>query len=686
MFLKTVSVTLVASMVSSVAWAAPSDLQVGTGGACTVDTFRRDAVVFSNRDYRLAEPPEALKGLPFVRMPIDGTKRVVCRTDGEVSVLTPQRVGPATSLEEYLVRSGFVRDERVPLFSLFGTNEHEKVHLFRRRVRAGESFLLDKWAVLVDVGKVEPVAFGTASRDWSRNDGERLYNGIVLPRDWPPRNIDLSKREVQRVPYLDCRPEVVDIDVGRQLFVDDFLVEKSSFLRMYKLPRKHPANPVLRPESPLDAPPGTQGGVSRPCVWFVPSLGVYRLWYVAGTYYKGTVCVAESRDGLHWTRPSFDVNPGTNQSWPMGFQTDSWSVAPDPFAPAGSNRWKLFATNPGGLAHAWSFDSSDGIHWGNRTSTGKTEDRATMFFNPFRRKWVYSIKGSCSGRVRRYHECGDFLKGAEWDFATTPWWTGADREDPAEPGYGHAPQLYNLDAVAYESLILGFFEIHRGPENHICTPRGLPKLNEITFGYSRDGFHWHRPDRRAHLSASRADTWDRGFIETCGNCCVIVGDELWFFHSGCRGDWNLRTEPKWLNMYDRNAIGVSVLRRDGFCALNAGGRMESLTTRPVRFSGRHLFVNADVAEGELRVEVLDNDGNVIPGFGKEACRAVSVDSTKVEVQWSNDLSAIAGRPVCFRFLMCRGDLYSFWVSKNRQGASGGWLAGGGAGYGSWRDD
>ena len=665
-------------------WGASADLEIATAGNWSRDEFRSGRLVFSDRTYRLAQPPAVLDGKAFVRAPIDGM-RVTSRTAGTVCALTPRRVPHATSLEESLTRQGFVRDASIPLFSLFGTNEHEKVYAYRKDVKAGESFRLRKWAVLVDVGAV--ACRRPAPTDWTKNDGERLYNGIVLPREWPPENIDLNSSEPMPVPYLAHPPAVVDIDVGRQLFVDDFLVESSDFLRMYKLPRRHPANPIFRPEAPLEFPKGTLGGVSRPGVWYVPELGVYRMWYVAGTYFRGTVFIAESKDGLHWTRPVFDVNPGTNQTWPMEFQSDSWSVFPDPFAAPGTPvRWKLFATNPGGIQSAWSFDSTDGVHWAHKTSTGRTGDRATMFFNPFRRKWVYSVRAIGKGRVRKYRECDDFLAGADWDYDELPWWTGADRLDPPEPGYNHVPQLYNLDAVAYESLMLGFFEIHRGPENHVCDRRGLPKLNEITFGYSRDGFHWSRPDHRAHLPASRADTWDRGFLETCGNCCAIVGDELWFFYSGCRGDEDLRTDPTWGSMYDRNAIGVATLRRDGFCALSAGGSVATLTTRPVRFSGSHLFVNVDAARGEFRAEVLDADGKPIEGFTADKCRPVTTDSTKVAVTWPQDLSSLANHPVRFRFTMRKGDFYSFWVAKDARGASNGWLAGGGTGYRAWRDE
>ena len=62
-----------------------------------------------------------------------------------------------------------------------------------------------------------------------------LYNGIVLSEDWPPRRTreDLLAFEPMRVPYLENPPEVIPIDLGRQLFVDDFLIENTTLRRTF---------------------------------------------------------------------------------------------------------------------------------------------------------------------------------------------------------------------------------------------------------------------------------------------------------------------------------------------------------------------------------------------------------------------------------------------------------------------
>ena len=83
--------------------------------------------------------------------------------------------------------------------------------------------------------------------------GETLHNGIVLPSPWPPRLPDFPtsvEKEPVVPPYLASPPDVIPIDVGRQLFVDDFLVAGTTLKRTFHLAKYHPASPVLKPDKP----------------------------------------------------------------------------------------------------------------------------------------------------------------------------------------------------------------------------------------------------------------------------------------------------------------------------------------------------------------------------------------------------------------------------------------------------
>jgi len=513
--------------------------------------------------------------------------------------------------------------------------------------------------------------------------GELLYNGIRLPEVWPPRNVDPRDTAPMHVPYLESRPAVVPIDVGRQLFVDDFLVERTDMHRVYHRPEKFAGNPILRPETPLERDPGNNpAAAAKGGLWWDPATQRFQMWYDAG--WIQTICYATSRDGLHWERPSLDIRPGTNQAFPRDLLPDTWSVVLDPAAKDPQQRYKITVRMPGGgYTKGVSMTSPDGIHWSNRVATGPAGDCSTMFYNPFRKKWVYSLRSSFRGRSRDYWECDDFLAGARWQLGNPVLWVGADRLDPPDPVIQRRPQLYNLNAVAYESILLGAFDIHRGPENEVCNRLGLPKITETNFAYSRDGFHWYRPDRRAHIPAERRDVWDRGYIRSLSNLCCVRGDRLWFYYTAVQGDTTKTNCPEKRNgMYSRGATGVAFLRRDGFASMEAGPSVATLTTRPLTFRGRRVFVNAATQAGELRVEILDPAGQVIAPYSAAHCRPIAADTTLSEVTWegANDVAALAGRPVRFRFTLRQGALFAFWVSRDGSGRSDGYVAGGGPGF------
>ena len=53
---------------------------------------------------------------------------------------------------------------------------------------------------------------------------------------------------------------------------------------------------------------------------------------------------------------------------------------------------------------------------------------------------------------------------------------------------------------------------------------------------------------------------------------------------------------------------MATLRRDGFASMKADAKEGFLTTQPVVFSGKFLYVNIDNPKGMLKVEMLDPKG------------------------------------------------------------------------------
>jgi len=664
----------------------------GTG---QVDIFKPGVKLFTDRPYLLKECPEWLKSKTFLRNSIDKPEDWTVVSAGILTVLTPVEHEQSTSQIQALDDAGFERIEKPAQFQLFGNSAWNQTVIFQKQVEPGERFLFGKWVVAVGFSG----ASGSIEKSWSKNNGELLYNGIRLPQEWPPLDIDIADPSPIAVPYLDFPPAIILIDVGRQLFVDDFLIESTDLNRTFHMPRKYEGNPVLKPETAIERGKVELEGHTKPYgygnagagpksggCWWDSDDQLFKMWYE--TSWFGPIAMAVSQDGLHWDRPEFDVCPGSNIISPVDIIPDSWTVVRNWDATNPEQKWTLYIHPPVPAKSGISLTSPDGIHWNHRGKTGPSGDRSTHFYNPFRKKWVYSLRAGFPGRgrARQYYECDDFMTGAQWTEGDRVPWAMTDELDLPDPYIGDPAQLYNLDAVAYESIMLGIFEIHRGPGNQICAKLGVPKITELNFAYSRDGFHWSRPDRRAQIPAERKDVWDRGYVQSLGNVCTVVGDKLFFYYIGFQGN----TAKAGLNnsMYDRSATGVAMLRRDGFASMDAGAEGGALTTRPVVFSsGSRLFVNVDTTEGELRVAVLDDDSNPIEGLTFDVCRPVSEESTIWEIRWADgkNLQALCNQPVRFCFHMTNGSLYAFWVS-DESGTSGGYLAGGGPGYSSSKDE
>ena len=294
---------------------------------------------------------------------------------------------------------------------------------------------------------------------------ETLYNGITLPSPWPPVRAQLSDIP-QRPHYLAAPPGVINIDVGRQLFVDDFLIDESSLHRTFHQASYHSGNPVLTPERDWEMrdphaaltglAPSPSAMTFSDGVFFDPAERVYKMWYMAG--YQQDTALAISSDGVKWQRPALDVVRGTNIVSTQ--KRDSNTVWLDLDARDPNARYKMAGYDLGIKALRLHL-SRDGVHWQPAGVSGPCGDRSTFFYNAFRKNWVFSLRQDDSGmnRSRRYLESPDFAS-TRWTAADPVLWTGADTADLARPEMKTTPrQLYNLDAVAYESVLLGLFSI-----------------------------------------------------------------------------------------------------------------------------------------------------------------------------------------------------------------------------------
>lgn len=526
-----------------------------------------------------------------------------------------------------------------------------------------------------------------------------LPNGIKLPTEWPPRYDEPTKAQDMPVPYLTNKPSVIPINLGRQLFVDNFLISSTNLKQVAHAPKFYAGNPVLQPTEDYEktiegapyAAPFSDG------IWYDEKEGKFKMWYLAGagtlhkqdkqTFYTG---YAESTDGKNWTKPHLDIYNNTNIVDTCN--RDAATIWLDKLEKNPQKRYKMFNVERRTTDRRWQFVlkySADGKHWSRGVAqSGDLYDRSSVFYNPFRGVWALSMRygTAVSSRSRSYLENADpemavslahrIRKDAP-DKNIRFWFTPSDKE-PRHPKFPEVnPGIYNFDAIPYESLMLGMYSVWQGPENNICDKLGIQKKNEVFLGYSRDGFHFSRQSFKPFMKVNETDgAWNWGNMQSIGGVPLIVGDSLYFYSSGRR-----------LNkiMWDSyTSTGLATLRRDGFVSMHADKSEGYLTTEKMTFDGRYFFVNADVRgkKSQLFVELLDAEGNVIPGYSRKDCVVMrATNKTKQIVTWKqhSDVAELAGKIVRAKFYLTNGDLYAFWVSPWQTGESRGYTAGGGPG-------
>lgn len=518
-----------------------------------------------------------------------------------------------------------------------------------------------------------------------------LPNGIVLPEQWPPRLADDGVRREMSLPYMENKPAVIPVNLGRQLFVDDFLIAETNMQRVCHPAEFYAGNPVVAPDKAWEytfegapyAAPFSDG------VWYDETDGKFKMWYLAGagslhkhpqSFYT---CYAESSDGKHWSKVNTDVVPETNIVDTC--DRDAATVWLDKASSDPAKRFKLFNVEKhrGGWKIILKY-SKDGIHWSEGVAqSGPVGDRTTAFYNPLTGKWAISLRqgAKADGRSRGYLEHADPEMAVSLAHSLAPgikdrnivlWFTPSDKER-VHPGFPDVrPAIYNFDAMPYESVMLGFYAMWKGPENDVCKALGIQKRNEIGLGYSRDGFHFYRPTYEPVMGVNETDgAWNWGNMQSVIGVPLIVGDSLYLYASGRR-----KNKVMWDGF---TSTGLAMLRRDGFVSMAASGD-GFLTTEKVIFDGKYFFINAEAKE--LRVELLDEDGQIIPGFSKEDCVVqTDLNATKQRIRWKSGkaLASLAGKPLRIKFYITGGHLYAFWVSPWETGESRGYTAGGGPG-------
>ncbi len=452
-----------------------------------------------------------------------------------------------------------------------------------------------------------------------------------------------------------------DIGSRLELFVDDWLIESMSNtnLKMHEPMRKEV---VFN----FDAP--WEGGFSA-YVTIMKDQDRFAMYYRGGgELSREYTCLAQSQDGITWTRPTlglfeFNGSKDNNIIW-TGEKKAYWeshNFSPfkdtNPAAPP-SERYKAVTLGRRPIDGdrqkvLLAFVSPDGIHWKRLQdepiiTEGSFDSHNTAFWDSVQQHYVCYFRQSRDGKrsVRR-SVSKDFVHWSqpEWlEFGDTP----------LEHFYTNGIIPYFRAGHIYLGLPMRFVpdRTRVGAEG-----RKTDGLSDAVVMFSRDGVNWDRRFMEAFIrpgldqgnwgGAHGNNTPAWGIIQTSDREISLYVSE------------NYDNYPKGANRVPR--LRRCVLRVDGFVSVNAPYEGGQMLTKPFIFKGTRLLINYSTsAVGSIKVEVQDQAGAAIAGFGLADATEIYGDEIERAVSWKHgtDVSRLAGRPIRLRFVMKDTDLYS----------------------------
>lgn len=174
----------------------------------------------------------------------------------------------------------------------------------------------------------------------------------------------------------------------------------------------------------------------------------------------------------------------------------------------------------------------------------------------------------------------------------------------------------------------------------------------------------------AVLMTSRGGiAYDRKFMESF----VRPGParDNWAARSSIPALGVVQTGPREMSMYLTCGYGTPnirlerrTLRLDGFASLHAGYKEGSAVSKPLLLDGGVLRANFSTSSiGYVKIGVLDESGNPLPGFGVPDAEELAGDEIDRGITWKNgrSIAELKGRTVRLQFILRDADLYSFGV-------------------------
>lgn len=450
----------------------------------------------------------------------------------------------------------------------------------------------------------------------------KLHNGIELDDNFPPKYTIDELKEGMPVPYLKKAPNPIPLSRYHECFIDNFIVEETDATQQVFSPTPCENNPVLfaNQEHEFTANGYPYAAPFSDAVIYDEDEKLFKMWYLAGglakfedgkTINNRSTCYAFSKDGKNWIKPSLDVVPGTNIVDTE--DRDSVSIFLDKNEVDENKKYKMFATvitNDDIVCQMIYKTSKDGIHWSDVIAqSGSLSDRSTVFYNHQRDKWVLSGRHQTevSNRSRLYLEADtpeDLVSYAhrlnnKYDDQHVRLWFVPDIYEKKNTKYPDVQAgIYNFDVTPYEDFFIGFYSVWLGPENNICKENLMPKHNEIQIGFSRDGYHFYRPNHESFVPLGSDNDWNAGNMQSVGLTPIKIKNDLYFYFSG--------REKNGLWWDSGLAVGLYTMKIDRFAGYIANGK-KFLKTKKLLFQNDHLHLNIDLSSKSSHCSITFND-------------------------------------------------------------------------------
>ncbi|MCB9770801.1 MAG: hypothetical protein H6752_21570 [Candidatus Omnitrophica bacterium] len=440
--------------------------------------------------------------------------------------------------------------------------------------------------------------------------------------------------------------EPIDLKKGPHLFLDDYLIAKSENVdRVVNQPKRDPdiPNPVVT---------GKEDGCFQPYMSIIrdPESKKFHIWYGSRTEdsnsMRSRIGYMESDDGIHWERPHRILDgPG-----PIQFGVAVIDEGPDFKDP--EKRFKYAYHMDNGLKIA---TSPDGLHWTplvDHPVILHSHDINGLIFDPIRKRYlatlsVYREGDLWEGRRRiTTHSYSDDL--IHWDpsrFVVLP-----------HPEYDSGEtQFYAMDGyLARGDLLIGMVKVLRD-DLKADNPPDPPEAYGVGYtslAWTRDGKTWVRDTEHFFDPNPTKGEWDHAHAWIDEQ--VPVNGEVYLYYGGYKSGHKV-------NRFEERQIGLVTMKRDRYVAREAGDEGGALETPKVKISGDRVTLNVDAEGGEVRVAVLDENGEPIDGFDYDDCQPISEDALEAPVEWKKDLSSLGDRIVSLGFKMKNAKLYAMNV-------------------------